>query len=66
MIHAEPEERENHRSKLLGGCLIMMRLLNAHGLPDKKEESERILDLIDKVDGEREREDGGAESDGNR
>lgn len=32
----------------------------------KKEESERILDLIDKVDGEREREDGGAESDGNR
>ena len=44
----------------------MMRLLNAHGLPDKNEESERILDLIDKVDGEREREDGGAESDGNR
>lgn len=44
----------------------MMRLLNAHGLQTKKEESERILDLIDKVDGEREREDGGAESDGNR
>ena len=44
----------------------MMRLLNAHCLPDKKVESERILDLIDKVDGEREREDGGAESDGNR
>ena len=44
---------------------MAMRLLNAHGFPYKKEKSEWILGIIDKIDGRREREDGGAEADGN-